>query len=183
MTDQEIYAGIIRKDNATFAYLYKEYKRMILSMVQKNSGNEEDALDIFQEGLVAMWTNIAQGKYQLNENTKLSTYLYSLCRNIWISRLRKIKPGTTIEIQDEHHSHVDVDDQEENYNLIATLEKQLSKLNEGCRNLLKQFYYEKSSLKEIALQMNITEKTAKNNKYRCMQSLRSYYENQADDES
>lgn len=139
-------------------------------------------MDVFQEGLVAMWTNISQGKFQLKENIRLSTYLYSLCRNIWISRLRKVKPGMTIEIKDEHSDLMDVDDQEEQYSLIRTLEQQLSKLNEACRHLLKQFYYEKSSLKEIALSMNITEKTAKNNKYRCMQSLRSYYENRADDE-
>ncbi len=155
---------------------------MILSMVQKNSGSEDDAMDIFQEGLVAMWTNITQGKFELKENTRLSTYLYSLCRNIWISRLRKVKPGMTIEIKDEHSDLMDVDDQEEQYTLIRTLEKQLLKLNEACQQLLKQFYYEKSSLKDIALSMNITEKTAKNNKYRCMQSLRSYYENRTDDE-
>ncbi len=183
MTDQEIYTGIIRKDNTTFAYLYKEYKGMILSMVQKNNGHEADAMDIFQEGLVAMWTNISTEKYTLKENTKLSTYLYALCRNIWISRLRKAKPGMTIEIQDEHHHLSDIDEMEENYDLITTLEKKLSKLNEGCRNLLKLFYYEKTSLRDIALSMNITEKTAKNNKYRCMQSLRSFYENNAEDES
>ena len=155
---------------------------MILSMVQKNSGGHDDAMDIFQEGLVAMWTNISQGKYQLDEKVKLSTYLYALCRNIWISRLRKTKPTVEIDGHEAMENIVDVDELEENYNMITTLEKQLQKLNEACRNLLKLFYYEKTSLKEIAMTMNITEKTAKNNKYRCMQSLRSFYENNVSDE-
>lgn len=155
---------------------------MILSMVQKNNGGHDDAMDIFQEGLVAMWTNISQGKYQLDEKVKLSTYLYALCRNIWISRLRKTKPTVEIDGHEAMENMVDVDDLEENYNMITTLEKQLQKLNEACRNLLKLFYYEKTSLKEIAMTMNITEKTAKNNKYRCMQSLRSFYDNHVRDE-
>jgi RNA polymerase sigma factor (sigma-70 family) len=183
LTDQEIYAGIKRKDNATFSYMYKEYKSMIISMIQKNNGNEADALDIFQEGLVAMWSNIDQDKYVLNEKARLSTYLYALCRNIWISRLRKTQPTKQFEINDDFEVLEEVDEMEAHYEMISNLEKQFSKLNESCRNLLQRFYYEKSSLKEIALIMNITEKTAKNNKYRCMQNLRSLYEKNDLDEN
>ena len=57
MTDQEIYEGIVQQDNKTFLFLYNKYKGRIIGMVQKNSGSEEDALDIFQEGLIALWTN------------------------------------------------------------------------------------------------------------------------------
>ena len=89
MTEQEIFDGIARKDNRTFLYLYKKYQGSILNMVQKNNGNEEDALDIFQEGLIALWTNISKGKFKVQDKAKISTYLYALCRNIWISRLRK----------------------------------------------------------------------------------------------
>ena len=49
LTNKEIYNGILNRDNKTFTYLYKEYKDMITAMVIKNSGNEDDALDIFEK--------------------------------------------------------------------------------------------------------------------------------------
>ena len=58
------------------------------------------------------------------------------------------------------------------------LEKHFEKLGESCKKLLKLFYYQKASLKEIAASLNLTEKTAKNTKYRCMKSLRSNYKSE-----
>ena len=175
MTDQEIFEGIARKDNKTFRYLYQNYQGKILGMVQQNNGNEADALDIFQEGLVALWTNINQGKFTVQQQAKVSTYLYTLCRNIWISRLRKKKPTLSIDNNPTMDVADEVNDFEERYERIKSLEQQFEKLGDTCKKLLKLFYYKKASLKAIAEAMDITEKTAKNNKYRCMQSLRANF--------
>lgn len=149
-------------------------------MVQRNNGNEEDALDIFQEGLIALWTNISQGKFKVQDKAKISTYLYTLCRNIWISRLRKKK--YTQPFEDNPKVQVaEVEDMTEYHERINKLEQDFEKLGEACKKLLTLFYYQKASLKEIAESMNLTEKTAKNTKYRCMKNLRAIYkpENQA----
>ena len=175
MTDQEIFNGIVTKDNSTFSYLYTEYKNMIFSMVKKNSGDDTDAHDVFQDGLVALWVNIASGKYQLSENVKLSSYLYTLCRNIWISKIRKRKPTQELLEKDEQALATEVDVDTDKFEKVNALMLNLKKLGEACQKLLKLFYYEKTSLKLIAQKMSITEKTAKNNKYRCMQNLRSLY--------
>ncbi|MEM1135673.1 MAG: sigma-70 family RNA polymerase sigma factor [Bacteroidota bacterium] len=175
MTDQEIFDGISQKDNHTFLYLYEKYKDRIISMVKKNSGNEDDALDIFQEGLIALWTNISQGKFKVQDNAKIATYFYTLCRNIWINKLRKSKNIQSIEDNSQLEDETDVSAMEEFYEQIKKLENLFAKLSESCKKLLNLFYYEKISLKEISIQLDITEKTAKNNKYRCMQNLRSIY--------
>ncbi len=175
MTEQEIFDGIARKDNKIFLYMYQKYQDSIIRMVQKNSGNADDAMDIFQEGLIALWTNISQGKFKMQDKAKISTYFYALCRNIWISRLRKKKNVQTIEDSQIEDVADEVDEQEEYYRRINQLEKHFERLGEACKKLLKLFYYEKASLKEIATTMNLTEKTAKNTKYRCMKSLRSNY--------
>lgn len=175
MTDREIFDGIARKDDKTFLFLYNKHKEQILRMVQKNSGNEADALDVFQEGLIALWTNIGQGKYQLRENTRISSYLHTLCRNLWISKLRKRKVIYSIEDNPAYEIADEVNDMEERYQRIKLLEGQLKKLGNACQQLLRMFYYQKVALKEIAQTMNLTEKSAKNNKYRCMQKLRTIY--------
>ncbi|MEO0340829.1 MAG: sigma-70 family RNA polymerase sigma factor [Bacteroidota bacterium] len=175
MTDQEIYNGIIKQDNQTFLYLYEQYQGKITNMVRKNNGNEEDAYDIFQEGLIALWTNIKKGKFEVKDQSKISTYLFALCRNIWISKLRKKKIIQPIEAHPALEGKVDTQEMEEQYDRVNQLEKILSTLGTACQKILQLFYYQKASLKEIAQVMEITEKTAKNTKYRCMQNLRANY--------
>lgn len=174
MTEREIFEGIAKKDNETFLYLYQKYQGKILHMVQKNNGNQDDALDIFQEGIISLWTNIAQGKFQVKDQAKISTYLYTLCRNIWISKLRKRKVMVAVDNQADTQME-ESKEMLEQQERITELEDKFRKLDENCRNMLSMFYYKKSSLKEIAANLGITEKTAKNNKYRCMQRLRALY--------
>jgi RNA polymerase sigma factor (sigma-70 family) len=176
VTDLEIVQGITQKDNTTFLYLYQTHKDRIIHMVHKNSGSNADALDIFQEGIIALWTNISQGKYELQENAKIGTYLFALCRNLWISKLRKKKVEKPIDNEAPFVDQSTVDLLEDEYEQVKELTDFFNKLGDACKKLLDLFYYKKNSLKEIALLMSITEKTAKNNKYRCMQSLRQLYD-------
>lgn len=176
VTEQEIYEGIARKDNRVFLYLYENFQGKILGMVQKNSGNEADALDIFQEGLVALWTNIHEGKFVLQENARITTYLYALCRNLWISRLRKRKITQPIESDERIEIPEETGALEAEHERIQELGRKLSKLGEACQKLLRLFYFEKQSMNEIADLLDLSPKTAKNNKYRCMQRLRALYQ-------
>ncbi len=175
MTQEEIYRGIAEKDSRTFTYLYNEYLGFVTRMVTRNSGSEADALDIFQEGLVVLWMNIQKDRFQLQDNTQISTYLYSVCRNLWISKLRKKKKTVAVaeyeaEIPDSSRHPFQQPDPE-----IMNLRRYFKQLDEKCRKLLKLFYYEKKSLRIIAERMDINENTAKNNKYRCMVKLRALY--------
>jgi RNA polymerase sigma factor (sigma-70 family) len=175
VTEEEIFEGIIKKDNRTFLFLYQQNQGRILNMVQNNNGNEDDARDIFQEGLIALWSNIEKERFQLTGKAKISTYLFTLCRNLWISKLRKQKKMFSLDDNPNMDLADEVDDMEEEYERINKLEKSIQALGESCRQLLRLFYYKKSSLREIATAMGITEKTAKNNKYRCMQSLKQQF--------
>jgi RNA polymerase sigma factor (sigma-70 family) len=174
LTDQEIFDGIARKDNRVFLHLYETYQPRILRLVRQNQGSEADASDLFQEGLVALWTNIASGKFELRENARLSTYFYALCRNLWISKLRRRQTVQSLDAEDSAlELAAEVDELTAHHDRIRQLEASLAQLGDNCRRLLKLFYYQKASLREIAATLGITEPTAKNNKYRCMQRLRA----------
>lgn len=183
MTDQEIYNGILKRDNATFSYMYNEYKSMIFSMIQKNNGGEEDAMDILQEGLLALWTNVKLGKFDLQKNAKISTYLYTLCRNLWISEIRKSKTMQIVSDSESLQIADSAGEAEEQYSQVKMIQRQLEKLGDHCKQLLTWFYYEKKSMRDIATLLNITEKSAKNSKYRCMQNMRAQYIKAQDNES
>ncbi len=173
MTEEAIYQGIASKDDKTFAFMYQHYFPQIQSLILKNSGNCDDANDIFQEGLVQLWINIQKESFQLKETTKISTYLYTVCRNLWISKLRKAKRTVPLDSQSfsiEEELQIDELFQSQR---IEALRQNFQKLGDKCKQLLTLFYYEKESLRNIAKIMDYEEKTAKNNKYRCMQKLRS----------
>jgi len=175
VTEQEIYEGIAQKDNATFLHLYREQQGKILDMVRKNKGSEEEALDIFQEGMLCLWTNIQKGKFELRQEARISTYLFSICRNLWMNRLRKKKVMVPIDSLAQGLPEEEGTDWESEYEKLKVLEGKFTQLDPTCQQMLRFFYYEKAPLKDIALAMGYTEKTAKNNKYRCMKKLRALY--------
>ncbi|HEY0040609.1 MAG TPA: hypothetical protein VGB71_08105, partial [Flavisolibacter sp.] len=60
---------------------------------------------------------------------------------------------------------------------LAAVRENFTKLGNNCRELLNRFYFQKESLRTIALAFQWTEATAKNNKYRCLQQLRELIKN------
>lgn len=174
LTDNELYIGIAEKKNEAFLFLYNHHINSIIKMVKQNSGTEDDALDIFQEGMVAIWVNIKNGKYNLDGGTKLSTYLFSICRNLWLKKIRDSKNTISLEAYSEEHV-IETSNDEAEYYKIKELQHHFQKLGDKCKSILHLFYYQKASVKEIAAQLNYEEKSAKNEKYRCMQRLREMY--------
>lgn len=175
MTEKELFTRLAAKDNQAFRYLYDAEYNKIMLLITRNRGKQEEAMDIFQEGLMILWINIKKGKYVYSEHAKVSTYLYGICRNLWMNALRK-KKDILVDDLSFAEDNVQLDEHEYFNERVLLLEKCINLLGEKCRMLLRLFYYEKQSLREIAMKMNFTEKTVKNNKYRCMQKLRELYQ-------
>ena len=79
--------GILKGDNHLIREIYELYSKPILHLIQSNSGNEEDAKDVFQEGLMLVYQKAQQPDFQLTSS--FFTYFYAICRFIWMNRLRK----------------------------------------------------------------------------------------------
>jgi RNA polymerase sigma factor (sigma-70 family) len=77
--------------------IYKRGYPVIRDLVMKNHGNLDDSQDIFQEGLAIVHNNILEGTFK--EKSTIQTYLYSICRNLWMRELRRREKGR-ISIQD-----------------------------------------------------------------------------------
>ena len=162
-----------------FKSLYRQFYGMIEQLVLRNSGNTEDAADIFQDGLVALFNKVRQADFRLTASLK--TLLYAICRNIWLMRLRKLKRESPI--TEVHQETVGLD-----ADALHLLEKNdrdqlvshgLSQLGDDCRQVLQLYYFEKCRMKTIAETMGYSgEQVAKNKKSRCMRKLREWVLNQ-----
>jgi RNA polymerase sigma factor (sigma-70 family) len=179
-TDIQVVEAIKAGDPEGIKYLYKQYYSMIAEFILKNNGLKEDAEDIFQETLISMISNIRKSDFNLT--SKLSSYMYSISRNMWLYRLRKIKSGPFI-IKDSQEGIAD-DSQipelelfEDKHRLIAKL---FDKISVECQKILSGFYFENKALKDIGVQMNYTEGSIRVKKSRCMDSLKKLVENDPD---
>ncbi len=157
--------------NNALRLLYRKYHSMALHLVRTNNGAEDDAADVFQEALIALYQNLRRGTFR-GEST-LKTYLYGMIKNQWMSRLqsnnreiimkKKIHSIKLQQFQPTHNKHDD---------LPELIDEILSQLSDRCKTILKLYYWDKFSMREIAGKLGLdNENSAKSQKYKCMQRL------------
>lgn len=149
---------------------------MILSLVCSNSGTEQEAKDIYQEGVIAFYERVQQPEFRLT--CKIKTYLYAVCRRLWLKRLweKKRYQGKIEETEvfpDLEEELVDLDDRERKFRQMGT---SLDGLGEPCRSIIEDFYIKDHSMEEIRQKFGYTNTdNAKNQKYKCLQRLKKLF--------
>ena len=79
-------------------HLYANYYPMIRDLIQKNGGSEDDASDIFQDGMVVLYQKSQDP--QFSWTSTLKTFLYAVCKNKWLMHLRKKRNNATLDLDD-----------------------------------------------------------------------------------
>lgn len=165
--------GILRNDTIVLQYIYKNFYSKINFFIKKNSGDDDDANDIFQEAIIIMYRKLKANELVLE--CSFETYLYSVCRFLWLKQLEKRKVEKE-KIKDNHEYNDDIYD--DNLEKIADLneryrlyQKHFVNLGKDCQKVL-QLYFDKVPLKNIAQIMGFkSEKYAKKRKFKCKEYL------------
>ncbi|MDN4165321.1 RNA polymerase sigma factor [Cytophagales bacterium LB-30] len=166
MKDSEILDRIRKGDEQALDFLYKKHYRMMQRLVTSNNGSEEEAKDIFQDALIAFWQKVIGGEFVLT--SRISTYLYSICQNLWRKELdRKSRLS-----HEEKDGEVFMQgDQQEKARIIHQC---IEDLGDTCKKILTYYYFDGRSMDEIAELMGFANSdTAKTKKYKCKQKLDS----------
>jgi len=153
--------------------MYQCYHGDLVKLVLSKSGNQEDAEDMIQEAFVIFVEMVQQGKYQGKSSIK--TFLYTLVRNLWVSSLRKkMSDEARHKVFEEEKEKIEEDIADyihyrEGQQMIVRL---LETTGEKCLKILKLFYFEELSMKEICAQTDYeNEQTLRNKKYKCLKGL------------
>ena len=85
----ELLNGILRNDTIVLQSIYKNFFSNINFFVKKNKGDEEDANDLFQEAIIIIYRKLKANELLLD--CTFDTYLYSVCRILWLKELEKRK--------------------------------------------------------------------------------------------
>lgn len=174
--DQLLLDGVKRGDSGTLEVLYKQYYPMVVRFVTHNNGIEDDAKDIFQEAVIALYDRL--GGEGLSLNCQLKTFIYSICRNLWLKRLNK-KDRYSFNVEDFEDSlplENEIEWMEERDQQFFLMEKAMGRLGEPCQSILKDFYIHNLSMQDISEKFGYTNTdNAKTQKYKCLQRLKKLF--------
>ena len=169
----ETVALIKKNDAATLKLLYKTNFAKVKRYVQKNSGNEQEAKDVYQEAFVAMWRNIKDNKFSAESETAINGYLFQIAKYKWLDQVRSARYKNTTFINREiEYDEPETEENELQNKKIKIIMDSISNLGERCQLLMKLFYFEQKPFKEIAEIMARDEASARNAKYRCQEQLK-----------
>lgn len=172
--DQKYIEALITNDQALLEELYSKYAGKIKRMVLQNNGNEDDAADILQEALVAIYHKARQGGFQLT--CPFEAFLYIVCKKKWLNVLNKRKSQPKVTLTEENRSILGEDSfllaeeslvHEQRYQLLI---EKLGELGASCRELLKLSWSGKS-MEEVAVLLDFTYGYARKKKSECMAKL------------
>jgi RNA polymerase sigma factor (sigma-70 family) len=173
--ENHIISGIKSGDSETLRGVYSDHFGMIRNLVMKNSGSETDAEDVFQDAMVVLFKKFNHSEFKLG--VKFKTYLYSVCRNIWLTELKK-RGGKLARLKDyEHHTDLGYEFtlnwKETQEEAFVKVEKAMKYLGDKCQQILVMYYYRKLSMQEIASALEYADAdSAKAQKYKCIRQLK-----------
>lgn len=173
----ELIVSALRNENNSVVLkeLYKTHYPMVVNLVCSNSGTEQEAKDVYQECLIAFYDRVRQPGFTLT--CKIKTYLYAVCRRLWLKRLSEkkrfpdIAPGEVFpQIEEEM---AEIEEAEKKFLFIG---KSLDNLGEPCRSIIEDFYVRDLSMDDIRDKHGYTSaENAKNQKYKCLQRLKKIF--------
>jgi len=175
-TDREVVLGILNNSEDVLNRLYIGYFPMILQLILNNNGDEDDAKDVYQEAIIILYNKIKSGDFELS--SKLKTYIYSVCRRIWLKKLAQQSKttGNVSDFEDVIAVDVDVEEHEEKDLQFEKMGSALKNLGEPCKTIIQDFYINNLSMQDICEKFGYTNTdNAKTQKYKCLQRLKKLF--------
>lgn len=170
-TEKALITGIRNHNTAILEHVYQTYFPLIEGHVVHNQGSREQAQDVFQEAMIVVYNRIKSGELELT--CKFGTFLYAICKNIWMQERKKYllhaeklkqhplevnDPGPTGDPLLQQH-------------LARIFDTHFNELSEDCRKIL-SMYFNDFTVEEIRSAMNYKDlHHAADRKYRCKKSL------------
>ena len=174
--EQKLLEGLAHNDRKAIEAIYKQHFNMVQSLILNNNGFPDDARDIFQEAMIVLYEKARSGSFELN--SQLKTYLYSVCRRLWLKRLnqqQRFSPEVD-NLEETVAVEEDVERHEQRNKDFLVMERSLKNLGEPCKSLLEAYYLEKKSMVDIAADFGYTNAdNAKNQKYKCLMRLKKIF--------
>ncbi|MEJ7587527.1 MAG: sigma-70 family RNA polymerase sigma factor [Ferruginibacter sp.] len=174
--EQILLKGLAQNDKNAIENIYRENYTTIQAFVVNNNGSADEAKDIFQEAMIVLFEKSKLATFSLN--CQIKTYLYSICRRLWLKRLQQLgKFNTQLEsLEEVIPVEEEMEDQEKKNDNYILMEQAMAKIGEPCKSLLDAYYIQKKNMQDIAGEFGYTNAdNAKTQKYKCLIRLKKIF--------
>jgi RNA polymerase sigma factor (sigma-70 family) len=178
-TDEELISHILSSAppdrELAWRFIYKEYFPVIQRLIRQNRGSADDSRDIFHEGLAILHNNIHEGRFK--QKSAIRTYLYSICRNLWLKELRK----RNVQLPSIDEMVEDLKQDVNTYLIdVEVVSLLMNELSEDCRRILVEYYFNLRTMEQLKDIFNVNSvQAAKNKKWRCLNYLKRLFESKS----
>jgi len=178
LEDYKIVEMICLGDESAIDECSKKYGGELLAISQRITGSKEDAGECLNDTLLQAWKTVPRVKPR-----NLRYYLIRIVRNISLDKVRransKKRKGLTVAFDElseclpDNCSYISLTDEE---NIAADINSWLLTLSDERRAVFVRRYYLMESVRDIAKEFGIKEKTLSGTLTRLRSSLKSYLE-------
>lgn len=160
---------LVRQDNRlAYEEIYRRFWSKIYFAAYKVLKDQEAACDITQEVFTHLWL-----KRNTTDISNLSSYLYGMVRNLVLKSLRDGKIAQTHLDRIQQVTFVNHTEETINFNQLQEIyESSMANLPDRCREVFHLSRNEHKTVKEIAVEMNISPKTVENQITKALKLLR-----------
>jgi RNA polymerase sigma-70 factor (ECF subfamily) len=169
-TDHELTVLLAEGDQIAFTEIFDRYKVILYKHACRLLNNYEEANDVIQDIFTKLW----EKRDTINLKTSLSSYLYSAVRNRifnLMSHQKVVSKYLEATYDFEDKGNYIVDEQIMMKELATIIEREIDALPPKMREVFK-LSREKSTYKEIAQVLNISDKTVKQQVHNAVKILK-----------
>ena len=180
--NERIVKAFIESDDQIIYECYEDIYPMIYRFITSNSGDENDARTMAMECLEAFFECCQKPNFNLT--CKFSSFIYSICRNGWLKKLKQRKRFPSNPLLQEHRDDITeqasyvkpltADDYEETL-FLSDLKRIILEFAEGisgkCYQITKLKFIEDKSHEEITKILGISIQASRKRLYDCNQKL------------
>jgi len=140
---KEIYVNFVDElkveNNSAFMLLYKYYFPSVEKMVLSNSGDSDDAKDIFQEVMIVFLEKLRQENFILSASIK--TYIYAVTKNVLLKTIKKDRKSQSLDyiLNDDFLLQID-DTIEEEISKVEILKEYVDQISLHCQKFINDVY-------------------------------------------
>lgn len=171
--DQFYIEGLLANNSKVIEQIYSKFSGKVKRYVFANSGNEDDAGDIFQECLIDLYN---QAKYkQLQLTCPFEPFFLMVCKRKWLNELKKraVIPVTKNEedlLNISEDVFIQAEELEQQQRQSALYLTMFEKLSERCREIITLALSDQHQEK-IAEQLGVSYGYLRKKKSECLASL------------
>jgi RNA polymerase sigma-70 factor (ECF subfamily) len=164
---------LAKHDINAFTAVYDKFYPLVFYYTKKKIEDVERANEITADCFIKFWKG---GKKEFDSLEGVKAYLLRSANNACINSQRDLQTQLAHEKEIVYYLQTEGDrlSEEDEYRaaLMAIVIKEIEKLPKKCRRIFTMSYFEEKKNEEIAKELNLTEKTVRNQKHRALNLLR-----------